>query len=209
VKLSVFCGVSVDGFLARPNHALDFLDTPDQGPHGFTEFFAGVDVVLIGRRTFDVVLSFGGPWGYGSKPVFVLTHRPPDFSSLEGAVVEAISGEPAAVAAQLQARGCRHVYVDGAATIQQFLAAGLIDRLIVTRVPVLIGEGIALFGAVPKDIPLHHVETRTYKGGLVQSEYALERPEPRPEKGRAAKSPAKGKRRRPAKTAQSSLTRNP
>jgi dihydrofolate reductase len=180
MKLSVFCGVSVDGFLARPSHALDFLDTPDQGPHGFSEFFSSVDAVLIGRRTFDVVLSFAGPWGYGQKPVFVLTHRPPDFSPLQGAIVEAISGEPAAVAAQLQARGFHNVYVDGGLTIQQFLAAGLIDRLTVTSVPVLIGQGIPLFGPLAKDIPLRHVTTQTFQGGLVQTEYAFDRPEATP-----------------------------
>lgn len=176
MQLSVFCGISVDGFLARPSHALDFLDTPDQGPHGFSEFYASVDAVLIGRRTFDVVLSFGGAWGYGRKPVFVLTHWPPDFSSLQGAVVEAIAGEPRAVADQLKARGFRDVYVDGGQTIQQFLAAGLIDRLIVTRVPVLIGQGIPLFGPLAQDIPLRHVATRTYQGGLVQTEYGFQRP---------------------------------
>ncbi|MGA7522678.1 MAG: dihydrofolate reductase family protein [Acidobacteriaceae bacterium] len=189
MKLSVFCGVSVDGFLARPDHALDFLDTPEQGPHGFDEFFSSVDVVLIGRRTFDVVLSFSGPWGYGPKPVFVLTHRPPDFSSLKGAVIEAISGEPRAVAAQLEACGYQHVYVDGGLTIQQFLAAGLIDRLIVTRVPVLIGEGIPLFGRVPHDIPLTHVATHAYKGGLVQTEYEIDRSQRTPAKKKTAKAP--------------------
>jgi len=174
MKLSVFCGVSVDGFLARPDHTFDFLDTPGQGPHGFDEFWSSVDAILIGRRTFNVARAFPGPWGYGKKPVFVLTHRQPDFSSLEGAVVEAIAGDPRAVAAQLEDRGFQHVYVDGGQTIQQFLAAALIDRLIVTRVPVLIGEGISLFGAIPRDIPLRHVATQTFKGGLVQTEYAID-----------------------------------
>lgn len=99
MQFSVFCGVSVDGFLARPSHVLDFLDTPDQVPHGFDEFYSSVDAILIDRRTFHVVLSFAGAWGYGSKPVFVLTHRPPDFFSLKGTVVEAISGAPRSVAA--------------------------------------------------------------------------------------------------------------
>ncbi len=196
MKLSVFCGISVDGFLARPNHTFDFLDTPEQGPHGFEEFFASVDAILIGRRTFDVVLSFGGAWGYGKKPVFVLTHRPPDFSSLKGAVVESISGEPALVAAQLAARGFHNVYVDGGQTIQQFLAAGLLDRMIVTRVPVLIGEGIPLFGPIPRDIPLRHVATRSYSGGLVQTEYEIDRPQSTPAKKSAAKVPATSRKKK-------------
>src|SRR5579859_7134849 len=94
IKLSVFCGLSVDGFLARPNHALDFLDTGEQEPPGFEEFYGSVDVVVIGRKTFAVVLTFG-KWSYGKKPVVVLSSRPLDFSSVKGGVVEQMSGEPA------------------------------------------------------------------------------------------------------------------
>ncbi len=172
MKLSVFCGVSVDGFLARPNHALDFLNTGEQEPHGFEEFFASVDVVVIGRKTFEVVLTFG-KWFYGKKPVVVLSSRPLDFSSIKGGVVEQMSGEPAEVVTQLKSRRFKHAYIDGGITIQRFLAAGLIDRLVITRVPVLIGEGIPLFGPVPHDISLRHVATRSYRGGLVQSEYEV------------------------------------
>jgi dihydrofolate reductase len=172
MKLSVFCGVSVDGFLARPNHALDFLRTGEQEPHGFEEFYGSVDVVVIGRKTFEVVLTFG-KWFYGRKPVVVLSSRRLDFSSVQGGVVEQMRGEPAKIVTQLKARGFQHAYIDGGITIQRFLAAGLIDRLVITRVPVLIGAGIPLFGPVPGDINLRHVATRCYKGGLVQSEYAV------------------------------------
>ncbi len=172
MRLSVFCGVSLDGFLARPDHALDFLDTDEQEPHGFEEFYRSVDVVVIGRKTFDVVLTFG-TWPYGKTQVIVLSSRPLDFSSVEGGVVEQMSGEPARIVAQLKARGFKHAYIDGGITIQRFLAAGLIDRMVITRVPVLIGAGIPLFGPVPRDIRLRHVATRSYSGGLVQSEYEL------------------------------------
>jgi dihydrofolate reductase len=175
MKLSVFCGVSVDGFLARLNHTFDFLDSGGQEPHGFEEFYGSVDVVVIGRNTFEVVLTFG-KWFYGKKPVVVLSSRPLDFSSVKGGVVEQMSGEPAEIVRQLKARGFKHAYIDGGITIQRFLAAGLIDRLVITRVPVLIGEGIPLFGQVPRDISLHHVATRSYKGGLVQSEYEVGAP---------------------------------
>jgi len=174
MKLSVFCGVSVDGFLARTNHALDFLDSGEQEPHGFEEFYGSVDVVVIGRQTFEVVLTFG-KWFYGEKPVVVLSGRPLDLSSIKGGVVEQMSGEPAEIVAQLKARGSKHAYIDGGITIQRFLAAGLIDRLVITHVPVLIGAGIPLFGPVPRDISLRHVATRCYNGGLVQSEYELDR----------------------------------
>ena len=88
-------------------------------------------------------------------------------------MVERVSGEPANIVAQLASRGIQHIYVDGGITIQRFLNAGLIHRLIITRVPVLIGTGIPLFGAVPRDIVLTHVATRQYAGGLVQSEYVV------------------------------------
>lgn len=170
MKLSVFCGISVDGFLARPNHTFDFLDAGGHEPHGYDEFYASVDVVVIGRKTFEVVLSFG-QWPYGKKPVVVLSSRKLDFSAVKGGVVEQITGEPAEIVKQLKDRGFKHAYIDGGITIQRFLATRCIDRLVITRVPVLIGAGIPLFGSVPHDILLRHVATRCYKGGLVQSEY--------------------------------------
>ena len=172
MKLSVFCGVSVDGFLARPDDALDFLDAGGQEPHGFDEFYASVDVVVIGRKTFEVVLTFGN-WSYGKKPVVVLGSRPLDLSSVKGGVVEQMSGEPTEIVMQLKSRGFKHAYVDGGITIQRLLAAGCIDRLVITRVPVIIGAGVPLFGPVQRDVNLRHVATRSYEGGLVQSEYEI------------------------------------
>lgn len=173
MKLSVFCGVSVDGFLARPDDTFDFLETGEAVPHGFNEFLAGIDVVVIGRRTFEVVQRLGHLETYGRKPMVVLSGRPLILSAIEGGMVEQMSGEPLAIVKALETRGFRHAYVDGGMTIQRFLVAGLIDRLVITRVPVLIGSGIPLFGAVPRDICLRHVETRSYSGGLVQSEYEI------------------------------------
>lgn len=171
MKLSVFCGVSVDGFLARLNDEFDFLHTGEQEPHGFKEFLASVDVVVIGRRTFEVVLKLGHLALYGKKPVIVLGSRPLVFSSVEGGNVEQASGEPTDIVRGLKARGFKHAYVDGGITIQRFLAAGCIHRLVITRVPVLIGTGIPLFGLVPRDVQLRHIATHSYAGGLVQSEY--------------------------------------
>lgn len=171
MKASVFVGTSLDGFIARPNGALDFLDAGGNEPHGYDEFMASVDALVIGRHTFDTVLGFGG-WAYGKKPVFVLSTRPLP-SVPAGAVVERLAGEPPAIAAQLEARGIRHAYVDGGITIQRFLRAGLIQRLTITRLPVLIGAGIPLFGQLPHDILLRHVATRHYPSGLVQSEYEV------------------------------------
>jgi dihydrofolate reductase len=165
--------VSLDGFLARPDDALDFLHTGEQEPHGFKEFLASVDVVVIGLRTFEVVLKLGHLALYGEKPVGVLSSRPLDFSSIKGGVVEQMSGEPTEIVKQLESHGFKHAYIDGGLTIQRFLAAGLVDRFVITRVPVLIGAGIPLFGPLPRDISLRHVATRNYNGGLVQSEYQI------------------------------------
>lgn len=172
MKCSVFCGVSVDGFLARPDHKLDFLDAGGQEPHGFDEFYGSVDVVVIGRKTFEVVLTFG-EWAYGKKQVVVLSSHQPDFTSIKNGVVEQMSGEPAEIVARLDKRGFKHAYIDGGITIQRFLAAGCVDRMVITRVPILIGAGIPLFGPLAHDINLHHVATRSFKGGLVQSEYEI------------------------------------
>src|SRR5580693_8385697 len=169
---SVFIGTSVDGFIARPNGDLDFLPQGGGEPHGYDEFMASVDALVIGRNTFEKVMSFEG-WPYGEKRVVVLSSRPVDLSVVRNGVVEQMSGSPAEIVSQLAATGAHHLYIDGGITIQGFLRAGLIQRLIITRVPVLIGEGIPLFGTLPRDIRLRHVATRHYPSGLVQSEYEV------------------------------------
>lgn len=171
VRGSVFVGTSLDGFIARQDGGLDFLPTDGGEPHGFEEFLDSVDALVMGRKTYETVLDFGG-WFYGDKPVFVLSSAeigtPP-----AGAVVERMSGDPNDIVASLAGRGFRHLYVDGGLTIQQFLRAGLIQRLIITRVPVLIGSGIPLFGELGHDLRLRHVSTRQFASGLVQSEYEV------------------------------------
>jgi dihydrofolate reductase len=169
---TVFVGTSVDGFIARANGDLDFLDEGGGEPHGYTEFIASVDAIVIGRNTFEKVLTFDA-WPYGDKRVVILSSRPLDLSTVVGGVVEQMAGPPADIVSQLAATGAHHLYIDGGITIQRFLSAGLIQRLIITRVPVLIGDGIPLFGALPRDIRLQHVATRHYQSGLVQSEYLI------------------------------------
>jgi dihydrofolate reductase len=173
MRATVFVGISVDGFLARRNGDLDFLPSGDVEEHGYEAFVATVDAIVIGRGTFEKALEFEA-WPYGERRVVVLSSRPLDLSRVPGKSVEQMSGPPVEIVAKLSARGIRHIYVDGGVTIQRFLRAGLIQRLIVTRVPVLIGDGIPLFGALDSDVKLRHVETRTYRGGLVQSEYTVE-----------------------------------
>lgn len=167
---SVFIGMSVDGFIARANGDLDWLPTGGGEPHGYDEFIASVDAIVIGRKTFETVLAFDA-WPYGDKRVVVLSSRPVDLSSVVGGVVEQMGGSPAEIVAQLAATGAHHLYIDGGITVQRFLRDGLIQRLIITRVPVLIGDGIPLFGILPHDVRLRHVATRSFPSGLVQTEY--------------------------------------
>ncbi len=171
IQGSVFVGTSLDGFIARSDGGLDFLLPSGDEAHGFEEFMASVDALVMGRKTYDIVLEFGA-WPYGEKPVFVLSSAdikaPP-----KGAIVEGMHGDPRDIASEIAARGIEHIYVDGGATIQRFLRAGLIQRLIITRVPVLIGKGIPLFGDLEHDVALRHVATRHFASGLVQSEYEV------------------------------------
>ncbi len=171
---SVFCGVSLDGFIARPDGALDFLEgdgTAAMGDHGYEAFIAGIDAIVMGRNTFEVVMGFE-QWPY-TKKVIVLSTRPVDLAAARsrGADAEVMSASPQELVAALAPKGLHRLYIDGGLTIQRFLRAGLIDRLIITRLPVLIGQGIPLFGALETDIRWKLVESRTYPGGLVQSEY--------------------------------------
>ena len=171
MTVSVFVGTSVDGFIARVNGELDFLPPGGGEPHGYNEFIATVDAIVIGRKTYETVLAMD-EWPYGKKRVVVLSSRPVDLSEVDG-VVEQMSGTPAEIVSRLANSGARHLYVDGGITIQGFLRAGLVQRLVITHVPVLIGEGIPLFGALPHDIQLRHIATRHYPSGLVQSEYQV------------------------------------
>jgi len=166
--------MSVDGFLARPDDTFDFLKAGESVPHGFTRFLNSVDVVVIGRRTFEVVRSLGHFGLYGKKQVVVLSGTPLDLSSIQGVNLGQMSGTPQEIVAQLEKRGFKHAYIDGGITIQAFLRAGLVNRITITRVPVLIGQGIPLFGPLSHDIQLRHVRTQSCKGGMVQSEYQVD-----------------------------------
>jgi dihydrofolate reductase len=169
---SVFIGVSVDGFIARSNDEIDFLPQDGGEPHGYYEFMSGIDAIVIGRRSFEKVLTMG-PWPYGDKRVVVLSSHPVQLSDAVGATVEQMDGAPADIVARLAASGAHNLYIDGGVTIQRFMRDGLIDRLIITRVPVLIGAGIPLFGTLPRDVKLEHISTRSFPSGLVTTEYRV------------------------------------
>jgi dihydrofolate reductase len=169
---SVFIGTSVDGFIARLNGSFDFLPEGGGEPHGYNEFFASVDALVIGRKTFEIVLAFP-QWPYGDKRVIVLSTQKLDLSKVPAGRVEQMQGSPREIISKLEGRGIRHIYVDGGVTVQRFLRDGMIQRLIITRVPVLIGEGIPLFGSLGKDVRLEHVKTQHYPSGMVKTEYLV------------------------------------
>ncbi len=171
----MFIATSLDGYIARENGELDWLPAAgavsEDIDNGYKEFMASVDTCVMGRHTFEKVLTLG-PWPYGGKRAVVLTSRSTGLPPLpDGA--EYMGGAPEEIVRRLSERGARHLYIDGGNTIRRFLEAGLIQRLVITRIPVILGAGIPLFGPVGRDIHLQHVGTRCYPSGFVQSEYAV------------------------------------
>jgi len=176
VNVSVYIATSLDGFIARENGNLDWLlsggDGENREDYGYKTFMETVDFLVMGRNTYEKALTFGD-WPYGTKPVVVLSSRPLAIPAHIAKSVESISCTPTHLVSRLAAHGAKHLYIDGGKTIQGFLNAGLITRLIITRLPVLIGSGITLFGPLERDIKLRHIETRQFSSGLVQSEYEV------------------------------------
>ena len=169
-RTSAFVGVSLDGFLARPDGAIDWLEPFAGVEHGYREFIDSVDTLVVGRKTYEFVLHMvetGLPWPYAGKACVVMTHRPLEEQNRE----RAFTGEPGALLAELAAEGARHVYVDGGEVIRTFLAQGLLDAITVSVVPILIGAGLPLFGgvAVESGITLEHATS--FPNGLVQMRY--------------------------------------
>ncbi len=172
-KASVFIATSLDGFIARPNGDLDWLDqantTVTEGEDcGYTAFMDTVDILIMGRNTYEKVLTFG-PWPY-EKPVIVLSRNPIDIPT-ELTTVTHSSKTPQALHTRLSAEGTKRLYIDGGITIQRFLASGLITDLTITLIPVILGEGIPLFSPQQQDISLTHTETISYPFGFVQLKY--------------------------------------
>ena len=176
MRVTVFCAISADGFLARPDGRLDWLDAanaavPPGEDLGFAALLGAVGALIMGRATFDTVCSFG-QWPYGALPVVVRSRRglptPPSQATVR------VSDQPAAALLDaLQAEGVNHVYIDGGQTIRDFLAQGLVTDLILTQIPVLIGEGIPLFGPLPADRPLRLLRVEATPYGFVQLHYTL------------------------------------
>ena len=177
MKAKVYVAVSLDGFIARKDGALDWLDkanarVPDGEDCGFAEFMHSVDALIMGRKNFEQVLSFG-QWGYGETPVIVLSSRPQSDRPNSRDTVTWSDEKPRALLERLSSEGVEHVYIDGGTTIQSFIADNLIDEITLTVIPVLLGEGISLFGKLGKDVNLRHERTQTYDFGFVQIIYKV------------------------------------
>ncbi len=170
-RCSVYIAVSLDGFIARSDGRIDWLSIVEQAgeDYGYQRFHDSIDTIVLGRATYDTVLGFEG-WPHAGKRVVVMTHSPPAPRHDE----EFYSGPPGPLVARLGAEGARRVYVDGGAVIQQFLAEALIDDMTVSIIPMLLGEGIRLFGKTGKDIRLTLLGSKAFDSGLVQLEYGVE-----------------------------------
>ena len=164
-RCAAFLAVSLDGFIARRDGGLDWLE-PFQAEHGYREFFGSVDSVLVGRGTWEVVAGFS-EWPWTGKRVAVLTHRPlePRHGEL------ALSGPPVEALATLEAEGARRIYVDGGAVVSQFLAAGLLEELTVNLIPIVLGDGIRLFQGVLPERRYELASSQAHPSGLVQLRY--------------------------------------
>ena len=176
VKASVFIATSLDGFIARTNGDLDWLTGAESAPteedYGYQDFIDTVDTIVMGRNTFELTSTFD-PWPYSGKKVVVLSSRPNAIPPHLVDGVEWLSLPPQHLVEWLAAQGATHLYVDGGKTIQGFLNAGLINELIITRIPILIGTGVPLFGPLDHDIALDTVATRQFENGFVQSRYRI------------------------------------
>lgn len=173
LKTSVYIAASLDGFIARENGDLDWLPQPGDTTedYGYHAFMDTVDALVMGRATFEKVLSFGVDWPYGDKPVIVLSRSDYAIPDDLPETVESLTGELTDIISGLLQRGFEHIYLDGGVTVQNFLRAGLVDRFILTIIPVLIGKGKPLFGSLPEDVNLKLVDHQSWPSGLLQVTY--------------------------------------
>lgn len=176
MKISVFVATSVDGFIAREKGAIDWLTGGGESKigedYGYKDFIKSVDAIVMGRNTYEQVLTFDS-WPYGKKPLYVLSNQKIEIAKEHTKTIYHLSGSPKEIVRDLEREGFRHLYIDGGKTIQSFLKDGLIQQLIITMVPILIGSGIPLFGSLPHDVRLKPLGTRQYDDGLVQCRYQV------------------------------------
>jgi len=173
MQISVFIATSLDGFIARLNGDIDWLvNKNDPEDYGYGAFISTVDCLVMGRNTFEKVLSFP-EWPYAGKRVMVISRTLNRIPAQAAGKAELYAGPVEQLAAQLSSEGYGRIYIDGGKTIQSFLRAGLVTDMTLTHIPILIGSGLPLFGELREDIHLNHIETKTFPSGFVQSRYEL------------------------------------
>lgn len=173
----VYIATSLDGFIADKNGGIEWLDlipNPDHSDMGFNDFISGIDALLMGRNTFDIVCGFDVEWPY-SVPVFVLSNSMSSIPDKYQGKAFLVQGDLSKVLEDIHSRGYHNLYIDGGTLIQSFLRLDLIDDLIVSKIPVLLGEGIPLFGSLPKQLEFEHVSTNVLLQHIVQSHYRRKR----------------------------------
>ena len=169
---SIYIATSLDGFIATSDGGLDWLDeipNPDGSDHGYAEFMSGIDAIVMGRKTFEKVMTFS-LWPY-DKPVYVLSRSKVRVPNELENKVEIVNENPKTLVDQLKERGHQNLYIDGGITIQGFLEEDLIDELIITRIPVLLGNGAPLFGKLVQRMYFSHKRTEVLNETLVKSYY--------------------------------------
>jgi len=168
----IFIGTSLDGFIAGKDGDIGWLNeipNPSNSDYGYTEFIENIDALVMGRNTFELVLTFGD-WPY-DKPVFVLSNSLDKVPEGMEDKAEIVKGDLKTLVEMLKERGYEDLYVDGGSVIQSFLKEDLIDEMIITRVPILLGEGIPLFGKLENYMKFKLVKTVTYNETLVSGHY--------------------------------------
>ncbi|MCE3044648.1 dihydrofolate reductase family protein [Legionella sp. 16cNR16C] len=175
-KCSIFIATSLDGFIARDDGSIDWLmkangPVPSGEDGGYKEFISMVDGLIMGRNSFETVLSFD-TWPYGELPVVVMSSNPIEIPA-QLKHVSTSSETPTELVRRLTDEGFKHLYIDGGITVQNFIAAHLIHELTITIAPVLLGSGRSLFGPLMQDLELEHSETRCIGGGFVQLKYRI------------------------------------
>jgi dihydrofolate reductase len=172
-KNSVFIATSLDGYITDKNGGIDWLHAlpnPDHDTMGYTEFIKGMDALVMGRSTFETVLGFDVDWPY-DKPVFVLSNTLKKIPESHKEKAYLVKGTLREIIAQIHEKGFYRLYVDGGTTIQNFLKEDLIDEMILTTIPILLGGGSSLFSELPKKLKFELVGTKTYLNQITQNHY--------------------------------------
>lgn len=177
MKNIVYIAKSIDGYIAGKNGELDWLNAtpnPENIDMGFASLMDAIDAIVMGRTTFEMVCSFGGPWPY-NKHLFVLSNSLSKIPEKFQDKASLVKGNLKDILDTIHQKGFSTLYIDGGKTVQNFLKEDLVDELIMTTIPILLGDGIPLFGMLPKSMSFDHIKTEVFLDQLVQSHYKRRR----------------------------------